>query len=737
MDIAYGTHLSLQPWRRDRKSARANAAWMRYLVARMMQRVGSSASLILMRLFVFALPLASLPEMSWGQEDLLDSLETIASSTTRDTTRVNALTHLAFLVYRTSPEKTKEYGTQALKLAEELSYKEGIAQSNSILGIYYWACGDYQEAFTHQLIALRSFDELGDSTNVANVSLNIGAIYTKQGDYDKALEHFLFSVRIHEALNDSQSMADAYNNIAVVMKNQERYDKALEYYMKAMNMYQDFGDSIHLAMSLYNIGAVNLSDEHYDQALIYLGKALDIEKGLHDIGGISKTYVAIGNVYLWREDYETSLDFFLESLDLMEQMGDKSGIAITRQNIGMLYEKLGDYEKAEDNLRRALNLSREIGARNTEKATLLALSNLEASKDNYQSSLEYYKEYTALKDGLFNAEKSELIAEMRTRYEMERKEHEIQLLMLDKETKAVELRRKQETLRRHRILLSFIIVLLLLSLVLSTLLYRQYKQKTMANVLLAQQKEELAKQRDAFCELNATKDKFFTIIAHDLRNPFSALISISRSLSESHHDITEEERHTYLKTLNQSANRLYKLLENLLQWARTQTGDIDLECERIDLSDIASRCVDVLESSARERNTHVSSRIEQGAFVYADPNMVKAVLRNLLDNAIKFTREGGTVSIEATPNEDYIEVSVVDDGSGISEQDIGDLFRIEAEHTHIGSTKDKGTGLGLILCKEFVEINGGKIWVESKLGGGSSFRFTLRRKPPCPPAIDK
>lgn len=254
-----------------------------------------------------------------------------------------------------------------------------------------------------------------------------------------------------------------------------------------------------------------------------------------------------------------------------------------------------------------------------------------------------------------------------------------------------------------------------------------------ANLILEQKVEERTQevvlQRDELQTLNATKDKFFSILAHDLKNPFTAIISITKSLSDNYNDLDEEDKHYSVTRVNKSVNHLYELLENLLIWARSQTGKISFDKEKLDLASIVNTVNAVLLVNAEKKKISLQSEIIEDTVISGDRNMITTVLRNLVNNAIKFTPENGTVKVFVNGAKEsqngFIEVIVQDTGIGLSEKDIQKLFRIEVSHKTIGNSKEKGTGLGLIICKEFVEHHGGKIWVESKLGEGSAFKFTV------------
>lgn len=232
------------------------------------------------------------------------------------------------------------------------------------------------------------------------------------------------------------------------------------------------------------------------------------------------------------------------------------------------------------------------------------------------------------------------------------------------------------------------------------------------------------KAEEALRQANHTKDKFFSIIAHDLKNPISTIMFMTSALCKYYDRLKREKVKERVENLNDSITHLYNLLENLLDWSRTQLGSLEYEPEKLKLKNIVIEAVDLLRPSAKEKTITIDVHINETTFVYADGNMVTTVIRNLLSNAIKFTSVG-QIFITAIEKINQIEISVKDMGIGISENDQQKLFRIDVHHTTIGTAEEKGTGLGLILCKEFVEKQGGRIWVKSKINKGSTFTFTL------------
>lgn len=238
---------------------------------------------------------------------------------------------------------------------------------------------------------------------------------------------------------------------------------------------------------------------------------------------------------------------------------------------------------------------------------------------------------------------------------------------------------------------------------------------------------ELAELNRSLNELNASKDKFFSIVAHDLRSPFTALLGISDFLNKHSDEMSYSEIKEFTLHLNQSLTGVFRLIENLLQWSRVQTGRMEFNPEVFNLNDLLDETFELYKANVNNKSINLERNVPADVNVYGDRYMIETVLRNLLSNAIKFTSPKGNVGIKvcSLQNNDKVEIKVSDNGIGIPNEDIPKLFKIDETLTTEGTLNEKGTGLGLVLCKEFVEKNGGEIWVESKIGRGSHFIFTL------------
>ena len=244
-------------------------------------------------------------------------------------------------------------------------------------------------------------------------------------------------------------------------------------------------------------------------------------------------------------------------------------------------------------------------------------------------------------------------------------------------------------------------------------------------ILIQEQAEQLLETNNELSLTNSTKDKLFSIIAHDLRNPFNVVMGFAEILLLRYEELTHDKIEKYLNLIYNSSKTGSSLLENLLDWSRMQTGRLIIEPEIINLEITAKEVLKYVDGEIQRKNLTIAQSIDPAIRVIADLNMLKTIIRNLISNAIKFTNEGGSITVNASIKESYIEISVTDTGTGMTSEILNQLFRVDSTITKKGTSNESGTGLGLIICKEFVEKQNGKIWATSKLNKGSTFFFTL------------
>ena len=237
--------------------------------------------------------------------------------------------------------------------------------------------------------------------------------------------------------------------------------------------------------------------------------------------------------------------------------------------------------------------------------------------------------------------------------------------------------------------------------------------------------EKLKVQAKKLEELNNSKDKFFSIISHDLKSPFQGLLGFSEVLVKDFDNLSAENIKNYNEIIFETTRSIYNLIENLLQWSRIQTGRIDFKPGKINIQERVELNINLIKNLAAEKGINIFNEVKDNLFVYADYTMLSSVIQNLLSNAVKFTSKGGYVKILAKRLNGAVEIRVVDSGTGMEESEIGKLFSYDSLFSKFGTNGERGTGLGLLICKELLERNGGKISVESTSGKGSEFIITL------------
>lgn len=248
---------------------------------------------------------------------------------------------------------------------------------------------------------------------------------------------------------------------------------------------------------------------------------------------------------------------------------------------------------------------------------------------------------------------------------------------------------------------------------------------TQKSLEIEKQKNAIEKNKKELEELNATKDKFFTIIAHDLKNPFNTVIGLSELLMERYDTYNEEKIKDFIKQIHKFSKNTYLLLENLLQWAKSQTGRLSIEIEKVDIFTLVTENLNLFKGKAENKGVKLTSNVDIGMYALIDKNMIKTVIRNLISNAIKYTPKGGQVGIKASKKDEFIYVTVFDTGVGIQKENLDKIFKIDSSISTQGTDDETGTGLGLILSREFVEKNRGEISVNSEEEKGSEFTIKL------------
>ena len=619
---------------------------------------------------------------------------------------------------RTDSAKSNSYVRQALKLAEKQKQLPEQAKAIYYLGENNYYSREYSKAIPQYEKAVALFESLKDSFNVTNCYNSIGLCYHLMYQGDKAISQFIKALRTCE--NDKEYTADILSNIAMAHAKMNNHRDAITYYKRALNLNTLIKDSASMAVNYNGLGNTYTNMDRPDSAIVNFRMAYNL------FGKLGKTgyqNIALTNIATLYPNYPDSLDkaiiSFNQASGKFKELGWNQFDPDIKHGIGLVYAKKGRYKEALDAFRESLILTDKFKKGFELKRTnYLEISKTYKLMGDYKSALKYHELFVQYNDSMVQKEKYEQIVNLEKQYETEKKQNEINQLQARHILTDIQLRKNKQLKT-----LGFVTICLLLIFVLYVL--TKYYDKIKVNHLLETKNKTIEQSENELRRLNAAKNKFFSIIAHDLKNPFHTVMGYSYLLSQEYNSFTEEERRKFADDIHHSTNNIFRLLQNLLEWSRSQTGRLIFTPREIELKLVVDNSVNVLRSLANQKNIRIEINLDQNLKLFADPQMIETVLRNLVNNAIKFTPENGQIKIEACQTDGQITVSVKDSGIGISAEDAQNLFKIDSTVKRKGTNNEDGSGLGLILCREFVAKNNGNIWVCSTAGEGSSFFFTV------------
>jgi signal transduction histidine kinase len=616
----------------------------------------------------------------------------------------------------------EQYVSTGLAQARELKNAKYISIGLSALSAYHMNTGNYDKALDLLEETRKEAANAGLPDWDARAKFNIGSILTNKGDRAGGLRYMTDALRYFENSGNNIIASRIMNNIAVNYHSWNDYDLALEYYRKTLQTYELNGDILGKVVVLNNIGEIYKDKGQYDMALQYFNQIFDLSEK-HEISdfylaigwvGLAETYLRIGNDQLARQ-------YAHQALEVFEQTNMQEGEINANLILAEVNMNGGNLPVANRLVDGCLDQSTAIGLKELTQKGYLLKSEILEKRSYYFESLVNYKRYVEITDSLNKEKQLHQLALHRAELDISAKENEIDLLQKNSEIKDLQLVKQKNQSRTMIITIALLVVLVVLS-----LSYNRARKK--ATDLLHEKNKQILEQHEELLKVNQTKDKFLSIIGHDLRNPIGAFKDVVSQLAEFPEMFTEELRNQILTELRDEAENTYFLLDNLLLWAKTQKNSIQFKPDKLKLNMVVKNNIILNTRLAERKHIKLKSNIDPEVLVYADHNMVDLIVRNLLSNAIKFTPENGKVQLKVREIEDGMyEVSVKDTGVGIAEKDLARLFDENDHLSTYGTENEKGSGLGLILCREFVEMNGGTIWVKSKPGEGSTFSFTLSK----------
>ena len=618
----------------------------------------------------------------YAQRQQLDSLQIIMRKIKKnpqyekDTNYLKTLHELGYAYYAVKPDSMRITAERFYTLAKKISYQKGISRALQDLGLYYYGQGNYTKALEFLLEALRIAEKIQDSHNISTCYNNIAIVYQSQNKHDKALAYYYKALAINKVTKDKHGEANSYNNIGHVLGELKQYDKALLQHLESLKINEKLADKQGLAYNYNNIGGNYNKINKPEIALLYLDKAHKISQEIGDKDIENDILLNLAETHILLKNFETALTFSKQGLEIAKELKNREGIRNNFQTLSHVYEAVGDYKNA----------------------------------------LENHKLFKVQQDSLLNDDNIQKNNALQTQYDYEKKE-------------AVWQAKQDKKMAEQHFYTYLFLSAFIFAIIFVLMLFLNQRRILKANRIIFSQKVEietinieLEAQAYYLKDVNALKDKLFSIIGHDLKSPLSQIKGILPILESGM--ITPEEFQHISNNIKQNLSHASDLLDNLFRWATSQLGGEMVKPQLFDLQEVIAENIQLYTQAAITKDITIENRLTSKLLVWADIDMIDLVVRNLLSNALKFCKTADSVYFSVSQTDSYATVCLSDTGIGISPEVLPTLFG-EGHASARGTAGEKGTGLGLTLCRDFVLKNDGKIWVESTLGVGSQFYFTI------------
>lgn len=621
---------------------------------------------------------------------------------------------------RNVPDSTIHYSEKARDLADT---NEKLKQALNSLGNGHTKAGRNIIAIDLYEKVLSIADSLNNDRYSVGVLINLATAYSTQGDDNKGLQYFFEALERSEELGNNEFIAIITNNLGDKYNELEDYEQAEYYLNRSKEVSETEGLQTNLVRVLLNLGNNYMATERYGEAEDAYSKVLSFHQKSGNVTGEIQVIYNLGMLNLAKGDFVKARDFLNESLARSEEVNIIPGIFYSTNGLGELALETGDVDEAIERYQKGVTLTE---ATENPSMKVTAYNNMYTAykhAGNDSEALAWLESVNDLEDDMRSLENDRLRAQYETKFDLRRSEQERQLVEIQRE-------QQQAQLQQQRVIIILALSGITILLIVGFILLRINQKRKNANLKLIDSNRQLKKlnqtvqdQKEELERLNNIKTKLFAIIAHDLRGPLGSLQSLLYLLRE--HDLSEKETNELTANLEKNMLENSSMMDNLLGWAQSQMNGLSINKRAFDLRLAVQSVLDQFTLQLETKHIDLITEVPENTMIYADYDLMKLVLRNLIANAIKFSNSGSSIFIKSKKSADGMyQIAVVDQGVGIPEKDQQKIFSDE-HFTSTGTNKEKGSGLGLNLCKEYVEKHGGSIWFNSEVGKGTTFYFTI------------
>ncbi|MBS1662711.1 MAG: tetratricopeptide repeat-containing sensor histidine kinase [Bacteroidetes bacterium] len=556
----------------------------------------------------------------------------------------------------------------------------------------------------------------------------LGNTYEMRGDYTNMLSSYHHSLDIAERIGDIRLIAKANSNIALFFKQEGEYDEAEKLMEKVSDIYKQSGDSTQSAAVFSHLSDLALRRRDFAAALKYAHRALDEARALGDGPSIANYNITLGKVLAAKGDYAAAVSSYMYSLAYYRDgKQQKMGVMTASCLLAQAYLAQKDYTLALHYATMSLAVAHELRRKPEIQGAAKVLADIYEAKGDDRTALSYFKLYKDYSDSLFNDQSSKQVLAMAARYDFEKREMRLRADAAQRDASY------QRRLRKDSLQISITVFVIAILMGLAFILWRSRLVNRKVNQLLREKNEKIEEQKETLehqaVQLllnNQEKDKLFSIVAHDLRGPLNSLKDLLDFLKEK--KLSEAEINSMMLELRRNVDSSSELVANLLFWASSQLDGIVARPVVLPMQALIGDTLALFSHQAAEKGVTLRAEVSPALEGYADKDMIQMVVRNLVSNAVKFCRSGDSITVCASRKAGEIEIKVIDTGIGMKEDALERIRRRES-FTSYGTAKEKGTGLGMLLCQDFTVANKGRFRVESEWGKGSCCYFTIPTAP--------
>lgn len=586
---------------------------------------------------------------------------------------------------------------------------------------------DTQQGLKWGLQAEELAIQLEDSVQLGKAKGNLGWIYYRLGIWDKAFRYSKDAYLIGMRFNDKLEIGMALNNLGALYFQRKNYADAIKNFQEAYLIAIEVEDPFLTIRSLNNL-ALNLSKVgELDSALYFAKSALEMNRKEGLTYFTSFTHRVIGDIFMAKNELDSAIRTYEHSLGVASHQRLKTYEASIFHRLGKAYFLAGEINKSLDYLERGKKISEQNGFQEELINTYQVLSSVYHSKGEISKAYEYHRSYTELKDRMEEGTDEDRMALLQAMFEVEKSEAEINYLKIENSLKELEIESVKRSVTIAALFVIVCFVLLIWLYVFNKKLANANHKLTLKKAITENQKKELESKSQELFESNKMKNRLLSILGHDLKSPVAQLKGVLDLMHSN--GLSREEFEGISHILKRNVDGLFETMDNILSWSKSQMEGFNVQLSPINLGKVIRPCLDLLQHQAVSKEISINLNIEQEEKALVDKDLLQIVVRNLVSNAIKFSNKGSTVEIYTIKDEEYLKLVVQDFGLGMNEIQLETILneQVSLLESSAGTEKEKGTGLGLNLCKEFLNLMGGKLNIKSKKGEGTVAIVSLKR----------